>query len=99
MSVMQTPTMSKPTFTVKKETMDSPIDCSKYVEQPWDVISSYFDGKHLEQLVRHQIESYNDFVTYQIPKQFRCSTQFISSQKNLWMKQLESTVLKCSSHS
>ena len=68
MSTMQTQTMSKPTFTVTKETMDAPIDCSRYVEQPWDVISSYFDGKHLEQLVRHQIESYNDFVTYQIPK-------------------------------
>ena len=68
MSTMQTKTMTSPTFTVKKENMDAPIDCSNYIEQPWDVISSYFDGKHLEQLVRHQIESYNDFVTYQIPK-------------------------------
>ena len=43
-----------------------------YVEEPWDIINSYFDGKHLKQLVRHQIESYNNFVTYQIPKQFLC---------------------------
>ena len=34
----------------------------------WDIISSYFEGKHLKQLVRHQIESYNDFVSYQIEK-------------------------------
>lgn len=40
----------------------------KYIEEPWQIIDSYFKGKHLEQLVRHQIESYNDFVTHQIPK-------------------------------
>ena len=44
------------------------IDVDNYVEQPWSIIESYFRGKHLKQLVRHQIESYNDFVTYQIPK-------------------------------
>ena len=44
------------------------INYGAYIEEPWSVIGSYFDGKHLDQLVRHQIESYNDFVTYQIPK-------------------------------
>jgi DNA-directed RNA polymerase beta subunit/intein/homing endonuclease len=44
------------------------IKYNKYIEEPWTVIESYFKGKHLKQLVRHQIESYNDFVTYQIPK-------------------------------
>ena len=44
------------------------LDHDKYIEQPWDIINSYFDGKHLDRLVRHQIESFNDFVTYQIPK-------------------------------
>ena len=37
-------------------------------QEPWDVIESYFQGNHLEQMVRHQIESYNDFVEQQIPK-------------------------------
>ena len=37
-------------------------------EAPWSIISSYFDGKHLKQLVRHQIESYNDFVSVQIQR-------------------------------
>ena len=32
----------------------------------WKIIESYFKGKHLERLVRHQIESYNAFVTKQI---------------------------------
>lgn len=44
------------------------IDHHKYIEEPWDIINSYFDGQHLGRLVRHQIESYNDFVTHQIPK-------------------------------
>jgi hypothetical protein len=34
----------------------------QYVEEPWDMISSYFENSHLEKLVRHQLESYNDFV-------------------------------------
>jgi len=34
----------------------------------WNMINSYFEGKHLERLVRHQLESYNNFVTKQIKK-------------------------------
>ena len=30
----------------------------------WPLIEAYFDNKHLSQLVRHQLESYNNFVTY-----------------------------------
>lgn len=37
-----------------------------YIEEPWSMIESYFQGKHLERLVKHQLESYNDFVTTQI---------------------------------
>lgn len=37
-----------------------------YIEEPWSIISSYFQGKHLQQLVRHQIESYNDMVNNQL---------------------------------
>ena len=39
-----------------------------YIEEPWKIIESYFSGQHLQRLVRHQIESYNDFVTQQINK-------------------------------
>ena len=45
-----------------------PIDYSKYNEEPWKIIESYFAGSHLKQCVRHQLESYNDFVQIQIPK-------------------------------
>jgi DNA-directed RNA polymerase beta subunit len=37
-------------------------------ETPWSIIESYFKGQHLERLVRHQLESYNDFVGQQLVK-------------------------------
>ncbi len=40
----------------------------KYMDTPWSVIESYFKDQHLSQLVRHQLESYNNFVNYQIQK-------------------------------
>jgi len=40
----------------------------QYVEEPYQIIESYFEGKHLDRLVRHQIESYNNFVNYQIQR-------------------------------
>jgi hypothetical protein len=46
-----------------------------YIEEPWSLIGSYFQGKHLDQLVRHQIESYNDFVNYQIQKTISISNR------------------------
>ena len=37
-------------------------DIDSYLETPWNIIESYFEGKHLKQMVRHQLESYNNFV-------------------------------------
>ena len=39
-----------------------------YVEEPFTLLESYFEAQHLERLVRHQIESYNHFVNYQIQR-------------------------------
>ena len=44
------------------------INNDKHVENMWKLIETYFSGKHLKQLVRHQIESYNNFVQFQIIK-------------------------------
>jgi len=43
-------------------------DMVDYTETPWTIIESYFKGQHLQRLVRHQIESYNDFVGQQLVK-------------------------------
>ena len=40
----------------------------QYVEEPWDMIGSYFENGHLERLVRHQLESYNDLVYNQLER-------------------------------
>jgi len=34
----------------------------------WPIIESYFNKKHLKQLVKHQIESYNDFIQNQMKR-------------------------------
>jgi len=44
------------------------LENDQYIETPWNIIESYFRGQHLERLVRHQLESYNNFVGYQISK-------------------------------
>ena len=49
-----------------KEVFD--INDDQYIETPWHIIESYFKGQHLERLVRHQLESYNNFVGHQITK-------------------------------
>ena len=38
------------------------INANPYIEDPWTIIESYFRGQHLDRLVRHQLESYNNFV-------------------------------------
>jgi DNA-directed RNA polymerase II subunit RPB2 len=43
------------------------LQTDRYVETPWNIISSYFQNKHLQRLVRHQLESYNKFVTEFVP--------------------------------
>ena len=49
------------------DTTDTPLShLGDYVEEPFAIIESYFRGQHLERLVRHQIESYNHFINFQI---------------------------------
>jgi hypothetical protein len=54
--------------TNKENNDDFDINNDQYIETPFELIGSYFKGQHLERLVRHQLESYNNFVGYQIIK-------------------------------
>ena len=56
----------KSTINMKESTINMKED--SYIETPWTIIDSYFKDKHLERLVRHQLESYNNFVGNQIFK-------------------------------
>ena len=42
--------------------------CYNNEEMAWDIIESYYDGQHLTRCVRHQLESYNQFVNHEIQK-------------------------------
>jgi len=55
---------------LKCDMLDSTVlsHLGNYAEEPYEIIESYFEGQHLERLVRHQIESYNNFINYQIQK-------------------------------
>ena len=39
-----------------------------YIHEPFDILESYFAGKPLERLARHQLESYNNFVNFQMQR-------------------------------
>ena len=54
----------------------------QYIETPWTIIDSYFKDKHLERLVRHQLESYNNFVGFQIIKTIEMFNQVHIKSEN-----------------
>lgn len=49
-------------------TATNEIDVDNYIEEPHIIIDSCFRGRHLKRLVEHQVESYNDFIQYQVPR-------------------------------
>jgi DNA-directed RNA polymerase beta subunit/intein/homing endonuclease len=65
-----------------------------YIEEPFHIIESYFEGQHLERLVRHQIESYNHFVNYQIlrtiqmfnPVTIRSENDFVAEKDKYFLE-------------
>jgi DNA-directed RNA polymerase II subunit RPB2 len=61
---MNTPTQEN--FEKRSSSFD--LENDQYIETPWTIIESYFKGQHLDRLIRHQLESYNNFVSYQIQK-------------------------------
>ena len=63
-TTMNTPTQE--TFEKRSSSFD--LENDQYIETPWTIIESYFKGQHLDRLIRHQLESYNNFVSYQIQK-------------------------------
>ena len=61
---MNTPTQEN----FEKRSSSYDLENDQYIETPWTIIESYFKGQHLDRLIRHQLESYNNFVSYQIQK-------------------------------
>ncbi len=53
-----------------------------YIEEPYSVIESYFASQHLERLVRHQIESYNHFINFQIQRTIQMFNPVVIHSEN-----------------
>ena len=58
-------------------------------EIPWTIINSYFSNQHLKQLIRHQIESYNDFITRQIPHTIEMFNPVLITSEQDYNKELK----------
>ena len=56
-------------------------------EDTWKVIESYFEHNHLHQLVKHQIESYNDFIQTQMKKTIEMFNPIIIRSPQDYMKE------------
>ena len=54
--------------TTKSINKDGGVMSHLTTDDPYTLIESYFQGQHLDRLVRHQIESYNHFINYQIQR-------------------------------
>lgn len=57
-------------------------------EIPWILIESYFKCKHLKQLVKHQLESYNYFVNNQIQQTIEMFNPLIIASEHDFIKEL-----------
>lgn len=54
----------------------------EYIEEPYNIIESYFGTQHLERLVRHQIESYNHFINFQIQRTIQMFNPVVIHSEN-----------------
>jgi len=66
----------------------------EYIEEPYTIIESYFIGQHLERLVRHQLESYNHFITYQLPKTIKQFNPVIIHSENDYIVEHDKYILE-----
>lgn len=65
-----------------------------YIEEPFSVIESYFRGQHLERLVRHQIESYNHFINYQIQRTIQMFNNVTVHSENDYIQEKDQYLLE-----
>jgi DNA-directed RNA polymerase II subunit RPB2 len=58
-------TLETPPTALKRQIFNG---LSSYIEEPWDIINTYFKDNHFKMMVRNQLESFDDFVNLQIHK-------------------------------
>ena len=56
-------------------------------EKTWAIIESYFDKRHLKQLVKHQVESYDDFIENQMERTIEMFNPVIIHSEHDYIKE------------
>jgi len=69
-------------------------DKDDIIEKSYNIIQSYFEGKQLARLVRHQIESYNHFINYQIEKTIDMFNPVVIRSENDYIKEFDKYTLE-----
>jgi DNA-directed RNA polymerase II subunit RPB2 len=77
----------------KKESILSSIG-DGCIEKAYNIIQSYFESQPLARLVRHQIESYNHFINYQIEKTIDMFNPVIIHSENDYIKEYDKYTLE-----
>ncbi len=67
---------------VNKKASDVLSNLGEYIEEPFTIIESYFEGQHLQRLVRHQLESYNHFINFQVQRTIQMFNPVIIHSEN-----------------
>lgn len=86
--------------TEKKEKQSSKLHpimehLGEYIEEPYNIIESYFRSQHLDRLVRHQIESYNNFINFQIQKTIQMFNPVVIRSENDFVPEYNRYFLEC----
>ena len=68
----------------------------EYIEEPFTILESYFHGQHLDRLVRHQIESYNHFINYQMQKTIQMFNPVVIRSENDYVEEHDKYLLEVS---
>ena len=66
----------------------------EYIEEPFTIIESYFKGQHLDRLVRHQVESYNHFITHQVKRTIEMFNPVVIHSENDYVKENDKYLLE-----
>ena len=69
-------------------------ELGNFIEEPYTIIESYFKGQELQRLVRHQIESYNQFVNYQIQRTIQMFNQVVIRSENDYVEEQDKYLLE-----
>ena len=83
-------------LSVEDDTADVLSHLGDYIEEPHIILESYFKRDYLKRLSRHQIESYDHFINYQIKKTVYMFNPVVIRSENYYIEELDQYVLEIS---